>query len=226
MQYRLFYDCFCLLYVTGESPRSKEPRPQGGALKPLKQFQLFAMCLIMMIFDVTLDQIRRNLIPHRSDEISILPKLSSPQLLPHFRKFLKHFTCRNTLQHPYDLSDRISRRKTQEQMHMVRRHPHFLNFKSMVLRNLRKYLSHPFPYITSLNPFPVFGRPDQMIFRIVNRMRYPPDSNEDSDIAFSPPWADAPFIPVHRMEFSGANFNKTLSYKQLIFMLRGASTSA
>jgi hypothetical protein len=55
-------------------------------------------------------------------------------------------------------------------MHMVRRYPHFLNFKSMVLRNLRKYLSHPFPYITSPNPFPVLGGPDQMIFDIVNRM--------------------------------------------------------
>ena len=128
------------------------------------------MCLIMMIFDVTLDQIRRHLIPHCSDKISVLPKLSSPQLPLHFRKFFKHFTCRNTLQHPYYLGNRISWRKTQEQVHMVRRHPHFLNLKPMALRNLRKYLSYSPPYITSLNPFPVLGCPHQMIFRIVNRM--------------------------------------------------------
>jgi hypothetical protein len=48
-----------------------------------------------------------------------------------------------------------------------------------------------------------------MILGIVNRMRCPPDYHETSYITFFLPSADAPFIPVHRTGFSGANLIKT-----------------
>jgi hypothetical protein len=57
-----------------------------------------------------------------------------------------------------------------------------------------------------------------MIFGIVNRMRCPPDSHEGSYITFCLPSADAPFIPVHRTGFSGANFNKGSSLKKDIIL--------
>jgi hypothetical protein len=49
-----------------------------------------------------------------------------------------------------------------------------------------------------------------MISRIVNGMRCPPDSHEMSYTIFFLPSADAPFIPVHRTGFSGANFNNVI----------------
>ena len=163
------------------------------------------MGLIPMISDISLDQFRGHFVSHRPDKIAILPKLSSPQLLLNLRIFLKYLTRRNTLQHPHYLRDRIPRRKTQKNVHVVRCYPHLFNLKPMVLRHIPKYLLYLRPNIFLLNPFPIFRRPHQMIFGIVNRMRCPPDSHETSYITFFLPAADAPFIPVHRTGFSGAN---------------------
>ena len=175
------------------------------------------MCLISMISDISLDQIRGDFVSHRPNKISILPKFSPPQLLLNLRIFLKYLTRRNTLQHPHHLGYRIPRRKTQENMNMVRCYPHFLNLKSMMFRHIQKHLFYLRPYILLLNPFPIFRCPYQMIFGVVNRMRCSPDSHEGSYTIFFLPPADAPFIPVHRTGFSGANCNK---YRSLPSALR------
>lgn len=51
----------------------------------------------MMIFDVTSDQIWRNLVSHYPRKTSILQKFSSPQTLFHLWKSLKYITRRNTM---------------------------------------------------------------------------------------------------------------------------------
>jgi len=170
------------------------------------------MGLISMISDISLDQIRGDFVPHRPYKISILPKLSPPQLLLNLRVSLKYLTRRNTLQHPHHLGYRILRRKAQKNVDVVRGYPHLLNLKPMVLRYIQKNLFYLRPYIFLLNPFPIFRCPDQMIFGVVYRMRCPPDSHERSYTIFSLPSADAPFIPVHRTGFSGANCNKPSPY--------------
>ena len=177
------------------------------------------MCLILMISNISLDQIRGDFVPHRPNKISILPKLSSPQLLLNLRIFLKYLTRRNTLQHPYHLGYRIPRRETQKNMDVVRGYPHFLNLKPMMFRHIPKYLFYLRPYIFLLNPFPIFRCPYQMIFGVVNRMRCSPNSHEGSYTIFSLPSADAPFIPVHRTGFSGANCNKSECYGPLCHRL-------
>ncbi len=162
------------------------------------------MNFVSMIFDVALDQIRRDFIPHGPRKIPILPKLSSPKLFLHLRKCLKYLTCRNTLEHPYHPCNRIPRRKTQEYMNMIRCHSHLLNFKTIILCNLPNYLLRLFPDIFSLNPFPIFRRPYQMIFRIVDSVSSSSDCHEALYSTFCLLSADAPFIPVHRKGFSGA----------------------
>jgi hypothetical protein len=133
------------------------------------------MNLIMMILDVLLDQIRSHLVSNRPRKISILPKLPSPQLLLHFWKLIKNLTRRYTLQHPNHVSYRIPRWKTQKYMNMIRSYSRLLDLKPMVRPNLRKDLSNPFPNIFSFNPFAVFWRPYQVVFRVVNRMCTPSD---------------------------------------------------
>ena len=162
------------------------------------------MNVVPMIFDVALDQIRRDFIPHGPRKIPVLPKFSSPQLFLHFWKFLKYFTGRNTLQHPYYPGNRIPRWKTQEYMNMIRYHPHLLNFKTIILCNLQKYLLRLIPDIFSLNPYPILRRPYQVIFRIVDSVSSSSDTHEVSYTTFFLLSADAPFIPVHRTGFSGA----------------------
>jgi len=135
------------------------------------------MNLISMIFDVPLDQIRRDFISHGPCKIPILPKFSSPKLFLHFWKFLKYLTCRNTLQHPHHPRNRIPRRKTQEYMNVVRCHSHLLNFKTIILCNLQKYLPRLIPDIFSFNPFSIFRRPYQVIFSVLNSVSSSSDTH-------------------------------------------------
>jgi len=135
------------------------------------------MNFISMISDVSLDQFFRDFIPHGSCKIPILPEFSSPKLSLHFRKYLKCLACRNTLQHPYHPRNRIPRRKTQKYMNMVRRYSHLLNLKTMILCNLQKYLPHLISDIFSLNPFPIFRRPYQVIFCVINSVSSSSDTH-------------------------------------------------
>ena len=128
-----------------------------------------------MIFDVTPDQIRCNLVSHCPHKIPILPKFSSPQLLLHLWKLIKNLTRRYALQHPNHVSYRIPRWKTQKNMNMIRSYSQLLNFKPMVRCNIRKDFANSLPNIFSLNPLPVFRRPYQVVFRVVNRMCTPSD---------------------------------------------------
>ena len=128
------------------------------------------MNFIMMIFDIPLDQICGHLVSHRPRKISILPKLPSPQLLLHLRKLIENLTPRYTLQHPNHVSYRIPRWKTQKYMNMIRSYFHLLNLKPMMRRNVRKDFSNSVSNIFSFNPLPVFRRPHQVVFRVVNRM--------------------------------------------------------
>lgn len=163
------------------------------------------MNLITMIPNIPSDQICRNLIPYCPNKIPIFPKLPTPQFLLNLRILLKYLTRRYTLQHPHHLRNRIPRRKTQKYMHMIRRYPHLLDFKSMMPSYFLKNLLNLLPYIFSLNPFSILRRPYQMILCIVNSMCTPPNPHEDLYTMFSLPSADAPFIPAHRTGFSGAN---------------------
>jgi predicted Fe-Mo cluster-binding NifX family protein len=133
------------------------------------------MNLITMILNITLDQIRCDLISNRPSKIPVLPKFPSPQLLLYPRKLLKYLSRRDALQYPYYVCNRISRWKTQKYMNVIRSYPHLLNLKPMMLSYLPKHLFNSIPYIFSLNPFPIFRRPHQMVLCIVNRMCRPPD---------------------------------------------------
>ncbi len=142
------------------------------------------MNLVLMIFDVALDQIRRDFIPHGPGKIPILPEFSSPKLFLHLRKFLKYLTRRNTLQHSYHPRNRIPRRKSYEYMNMIRCHSHLLNLKTIILCNFPKYLSRLIPDIFSLNPFPIFRCPYQVIFCIVNSVSSSSDTHAVSYTTF------------------------------------------
>ena len=133
------------------------------------------MNLITMIVNIALDQIRCNLISNRPCEIPVPPKFPSPQFLLYLRKFLKHYSRRDAFQYSYHVRYRISRRKTQKYMNVIRSHPHLLNLKLMTLTYFTKYLFHSITYIFPLNPFSIFGRPDQMVLCVVNRMCRPSD---------------------------------------------------
>jgi hypothetical protein len=63
-------------------------------------------------------------------------------------------------------------------MRVVRGCPHLFNLKLMALRRIPKDPFCPAPNLFLLYPFPVFQRPPQMIFGIVNSIHWTPDSHE------------------------------------------------
>lgn len=55
-------------------------------------------------------------------------------------------------------------------MNVIRGRLHLLTLNPVMLWDLKKYLFLLPPYISTLNPFLIFGHPYQMIVRIVKRM--------------------------------------------------------
>jgi len=152
------------------------------------------MNLIPMIPNAALDQICCHFISNRPCKIPVFPKLPSPQFLLYLRKLLKYFSGRDTPQHPHLVRNRISWRKTQENVDMVRSYISLHNFILMTLRHLPKHFLNLLSYLFPLDPFPIIWWQDRMIFCIVNRGSSPSDCYGVSYITFCLPLADAPFI--------------------------------
>ena len=120
----------------GTEMKSKEPHPQSGASEPFKQ------CGVDLVTITSLDQIGGDFVFHHPCKIPFLLSFSSPQLLQHFRRFLKYFAG-------------------------IKCHSHLLNLKS--LEHLRKNPSRSIPYILSFDPFPICGI-QKMIYSVINSM--------------------------------------------------------
>ena len=65
-------------------------------------------------------------------------------------------------------TDRVPRRKTQKQMHLILVDLQFLHLKSVMRRNLAKQLPHSLPNRPPQHPFPILGCPDQMVAGVVH----------------------------------------------------------
>src|SRR5207247_2424987 len=72
------------------------------------------------------------------------------------------------LQQPHYRADRVLRLKTEKQMDMILVHLQFLNLKSVMPRNLPKQFPAPLPNRPLQHPFPILGRPHQMIAGVVH----------------------------------------------------------
>ena len=151
-------------------------------------------------------QIVKNIKKFRTSKkmsLDRLAKIGNPPVYP--LKLLAFWTGfpRNALQYSYYVRYRISGWKTQKYMDVIRSYSHLLNLKPMTLSYLPKHLFNSITYIFSLNPFSIFGRPDQMV--TWHRRPHVPSFGLpcDSYIIFHLPLADTPFIPAHRTGFSG-----------------------
>lgn len=127
------------------------------------------MVLMPMVLDIALHHRCRHGIPHRPNQIPILPKFLLPQMLLQLRILSKYLTGRNTFQNPYLFGNRIPGRKIQKNMHMLLDHIQLDQLKAKVLSNLAQHLFNTSSDILPNDPSPLFRCPDQMIFCVVNR---------------------------------------------------------
>ena len=105
------------------------------------------------------DGLCRDFIPHRADKIPIFPKLPTPQLLVHSRKFRPNDLGTHRFTHLYYPGNGIFGREGEKEMHMVFINLHLDNFEPMMSGNLLKHLLHPSSDRTVENPFPIFRSP-------------------------------------------------------------------
>ena len=178
---------------------SELPRPQGGASKTLKQFYLLGCYLLMtMITDIFSDNLSRHLIADRSDEIAIFPKFTTPKMFLYFRMLSENHTRTDTLQHPNNFRNAVTRGKRQKYMHVIVSYFHRVYLETMGICYLLKYLLHVLSYVSTKYPLPILRRPYQMIFCVINRMRCSLESHALNITHITLPSAGKLFIPVHR----------------------------
>src|SRR3970040_3150212 len=123
-----------------------------------------------MIFYISPYYLCCYLIPNTPYKIPITPKLSSPKLLSHLRKFPKYHLGTLTLQYPNYLSRRILGWCTKKYMHVILYYCHPLYIKLIYLCNFSKYFLYLLRYIFSQNHLPVLRYPYKMILKIIYSM--------------------------------------------------------
>src|SRR5690606_2474659 len=109
-----------------------------------------------------------HLIPHRTNEISVFPKLSTPQLLVHAWEILPNDLGAHRFKHLNHPGNGILWREGEKEMYMVFFNLHLGNFKSMVVGNFLKHLMDSAPNRLIEHPFSILGSPHQMEFCIIN----------------------------------------------------------
>lgn len=152
------------------------------------------MLLFPMMLNIFLNDIGRHLVSHGPHKKTILPQLATPELLLDLRIFSKNLRRRNTLQYPNHLRNRISRRKIQEQMHMIRGHFHLFYLKRKLFRNPLEQFLYSFSNINPFNPFSVLRSPYQVISRVVYGMTRPLNRHAQN-------------LNIVRPRFAGQNFS-------------------
>lgn len=128
------------------------------------------MLFFPMVLNILLDHLRRDLISYCPHKKTILPQLSTPKLFFDLRILSKYLRRGDALQNPNHLRNRISRRKVQEQMDMIRGHLHLFNLKRKLLSNSPEQYLHSFSDIASLNPFTILRSPYQMVSCVIYGM--------------------------------------------------------
>ena len=149
---------------------SEPPRPKVGASVSIliKHLQLILRETVMLY--IIPYHIISYLLSHCSIEIPLFPKMTSPQPLSHFGKFLKNLTARNALQNSNHSRNRISGRKRNQYVHMVLSYLTPVYLKIKMTCNLQKQLFYPRANFLSEDLFSILGAPNQMIFSFINRM--------------------------------------------------------
>ena len=103
-------------------------------------------------------------------KISLFLKMTSPELLFNFRKFLENLTIRNAFQNSNYSGNRISRWKRNQYVNMILRYLTSLYFKIKMTCNFIKKLFYPRANFINEDLFSIFRAPNQMIFSFINRM--------------------------------------------------------
>ena len=89
-----------------------------------------------MLLDVSADDLRRDLVTHRTSTIAIFPECPAPQAPFDSRELTKDGPGTQTLEACHDLRNGVPGREGAKDMDMVGTDLHFLNGDVILLRNM------------------------------------------------------------------------------------------
>jgi hypothetical protein len=121
------------------------------------------MLFFPMVLNILLNYLCSDLIPYSPHKKTILPEFSALKFFLDFRALSKYLRRGNAFQNSKHLRNRISWRKVQEQMDMIRGHLHLFNLKRKLFSYSLKKHFDSFSNIAALNPFTILGSPHQMV---------------------------------------------------------------
>ena len=123
------------------------------------------MFLNVIFYDIFCD-----MLPHGSEEISLFPKMTTPQFLFYFGIFLENLTAGYALQNSHYFRNRIPGWKRDQDVNMVFGNLTFLNLKIKLRCNLQKQFLNPSLDIANQNLSPIFRTPHEMVSSFIDRM--------------------------------------------------------
>ena len=160
-----------------------------------------------MITDIFPDNFSRHLIADRPGEITIFPEFTAPKMFLYLRMFSENDTSTNTLQHPDNFRNAVTRGERQKYVHVIVSYFHRVYLETVGICYLLENLLHALSYVSTKYPLPILRCPYQMIFRIIHRMGCSLESHALNITYFSLPTAGKLFIPVHRTGYSSFRFS-------------------
>src|SRR3972149_479803 len=109
-------------------------------------------------------------VSNRSNEVTIVPKLSAPKILLQPRIFLKNLAGAYPFQYIHHLCWGILRRSSQKHMNMVWHNFHRIYFKFVLLSYFFKKFFNSFSHLLLQNTLAILWNPDKVIFDVIHCM--------------------------------------------------------
>ena len=123
-----------------------------------------------MLLNILLYNIVGQMFPYCPKKISLLPKMTSPQLLLDLGELLENPTSRNTLHYTNYSGNRITGRKRDQYVNIFFRNLTLVYLKIKLTGNLIEKLFHSCTYIATKYLLPIFRTPNQMILSFIYSM--------------------------------------------------------
>ena len=123
-----------------------------------------------MLLNVLPYDIVSDMFPHGSEEVSLFPKMTTPQLLLDLRKFLKNLTARYAFQNSNYLRNRVARWKRDQNVNVLFCNLALLYLKIKMSGNLQKQFLNPVTDVPNKYLLPILRTPYKMISRFIYRM--------------------------------------------------------
>src|SRR5262249_60873523 len=113
-----------------------------------------------MLLDVSADDLRRDLVTHRTSTIAIFPECPAPQAPFDSRELTKDGPGTQTLEACHDLRNGVPGREWAKDMDRVGTDRHFLKGYGILLRNIGTRLPCPLLALPLQDVWSSLGRPD------------------------------------------------------------------